>query len=311
MPNALPDALTVALDVAASLRAHLALDALALAVLLGAARRLRGALVCLVAAAVLAAGLRPVWTAAEDASPARADAVEITLVSANLLRTNPRMTEAREALLALDPDILVLIEVPWKLESVAAAAFGEARLSHALPSPHGDIGISVLAERPYRRSPPIVFRNWVPWHLAVDVRLDAQGRSLRLVAFHFPAPFTRGHALRREGLPDLAPLATDPLVAVGDFDAAPWTRTLARTAETLGAEVAGGWRPSWFPSLGALGDRLRPWLGLPIDNLLTSPSVQVLSLRVVPIPGSDHLAQVARLRVTWPSTPRPPSATSR
>ncbi len=305
----LAEALTLAVDVLNSLRAHLALAALALAVALAAARRLRGAALPAAAAAALAASLGPVWTAPEDPAPPEApDAVEITLVSANLLRTNPHMAEAQDALLALHPDILVLIEVPPALEAVAAAAFGDARLDFALPSPHGTIGISVLTQRPYRRAPAIVFRDWVPWHLAVDVPLDAQGRSLRLAAFHFPAPFDPGHARRRAGLHELAPLASDPLVAVGDFNAAPWTRTVARTGEVLGAEPAGGWRPTWFPRLGWLGDRLRPWLGLPIDNLLTSRSVQVLSLRAVAIPGSDHLAQVARLRVTWPSTPRPPSA---
>ncbi|MEC9434791.1 MAG: endonuclease/exonuclease/phosphatase family protein [Pseudomonadota bacterium] len=246
-------------------------------------------------------------------APAHTD---LTLVSANIRRDNPRLDEAVAALAALRPDITVLIEADARPgEPLAAALAGPAGAADA--GDGGDAGaagplgrltlarydewiyIPVLSRAPARLAPRIRFYQRMPARTAVDVEL-APGRVLRVVGVHFASPFRQSHRNQRLGHAQFGQVATPPLVAVGDFNAPPWAPEVAEVAEALGAAQVGGWRPSWLPGESALADALRPWAGVAIDHMMVTPSVEVLSVGTAPVPGSDHLAQVARLRVHWP-----------
>lgn len=228
--------------------------------------------------------------------------VDITLISANIRRRNPRMGEALAALAALDPDVTVLIEAEARAPGPLADALaspGAAPLGHATLARYEWISLLVLSKGAAAPGPPIRFLKRMPARTVVDVEV-APGRMLRVVGVHFSSPFLQSHLNQRQGRAQFGQVATDPLVAVGDFNAPVWGGELPEIAGPLGARLVGGWRPSWFPGEGAASRALRPWLGLAIDHMLVTPSVEVLSIRMAPIPGSDHLAQVARLRLRWP-----------
>lgn len=317
IPGATPlDLLQVTLVTLDAARLHLAVLAAVCALGLAAARFP----VCAVALALIGAGfaasLGPVWRGpqlaeapavsapAAAAVPAdRAAPVDITLVSANIRRSNPRMEEALAALAALDPDVTLLIEAEGlapddplgrALASPGAAPLGQATLPHL-----SWIDLVVLSKGAATLGPRIKLRQRMPALTAVDVEV-APGRVLRVGGLHFSSPFLQSHLNQRQGLAQFDQMAADPLVLAGDFNAPTWGPEPPAIAEALGGRLIGGWRPSWFPGDGAVSRALRPWLGLAIDHMIVSPSVEVLSIRTAPIPGSDHLAQVARLRLRWP-----------
>ena len=231
--------------------------------------------------------------------------IDITLVSANIRRGNPRMEEALAALAALSPDVTVLIEADARPGGPLAAALdmpAAAPLGDPVLARYPWISVTALSPHPARLSPRILFFRRMPARSAVDVQI-APGRMLRVVGVHFASPFLQSHVNQRAGHAQFGQIAADPLVAVGDFNAPPWAPELAEIAGALRARQVGGWRPSWLPGAGAAARALRPWLGLAIDHMMVTPSVEVLSIRMVPVPGSDHLAQVARLRLHSPASP--------
>jgi endonuclease/exonuclease/phosphatase (EEP) superfamily protein YafD len=83
---------------------------------------------------------------------------------------------------------------------------------------------------------------------------------------------------------------------VGDFNATrdhqPF-RAILDTGLRDAAEQAGsGWQPTW-PARGSWG-WLRPLLT--IDHVLATDQWQAVDTSTLEVPGSDHLALVARLR---------------
>ncbi len=87
-------------------------------------------------------------------------------------------------------------------------------------------------------------------------------------------------------------------MVVGDLNATRWS---AGFAPLIGAGLrdsatGSGWQPTWPAGLGALG--------VPIDHVLHSPDLRVVSRAVPAWPGSDHRAVQAVLALT-PADARP------
>jgi endonuclease/exonuclease/phosphatase (EEP) superfamily protein YafD len=83
--------------------------------------------------------------------------------------------------------------------------------------------------------------------------------------------------------------APGPTVVVGDLNATRWS---AGFAPLIGAGLRDsatgwGWQPTWPADLGPLG--------VPIDHVLHSPDLRVVSRSVPAWPGSDHRAVQAVL----------------
>lgn len=83
-----------------------------------------------------------------------------------------------------------------------------------------------------------------------------------------------------------------PLVVIGDFNMTPWIQTFRRLQQGLGLKnsmTGFGLQTSW-PSYVS-------FLGIPIDHCLVSEEVVVLSRKLGPYTGSDHLPVVLELGV--------------
>ena len=87
-----------------------------------------------------------------------------------------------------------------------------------------------------------------------------------------------------------------PLVVMGDFNATPWSHAVRRIERLTGTRRIGGIGRTWHGYPTPLGEVPVP-LGLPIDHILISPGIGVLSVGTLEIPGSDHLAVRAVLTV--------------
>lgn len=93
------------------------------------------------------------------------------------------------------------------------------------------------------------------------------------------------------------------LIIVGDLNTSPWSqefKTLISSTGLRDSQLGYGIQPSWPMLLPMLGVRTEPnWLTqllqVPIDHVLVSERVQVLSRQTGPFVGSDHLPVIIEL----------------
>jgi endonuclease/exonuclease/phosphatase (EEP) superfamily protein YafD len=117
--------------------------------------------------------------------------------------------------------------------------------------------------------------------------LTVEGREMVLVGTHPLPPIGEARsALRNDQLRAIAEFLnqTDARrVLVGDLNTTSWSphfRELLAAADLVDSRRGFGVQPTWF----ALGGLLR----LPIDHVLVSPEIEVMSRRIGPDIGSDH-----------------------
>lgn len=103
--------------------------------------------------------------------------------------------------------------------------------------------------------------------------VDAGGQVLTLAGVHLTKPLNAGQQTREVDV--VGPILRDlprPLIVAGDFNAAPWSSIMRRLLELSGLRLDYGYRPSWPVWL--------PRLGLPIDHVLISGELGIVSARV-------------------------------
>jgi endonuclease/exonuclease/phosphatase (EEP) superfamily protein YafD len=283
-----------ALDTLAHFRLHLAVLAVlfGLAAILARARLAGGA--ALVAAALGVAGLSPALApAGRPAAPG--PTAPLTVAVANVDFSNDRSDEVEQALAALGADVLVTLE--------SRSQFRRA-----------DGPLRGAFDTVVNRVRWIYTGNWLWTNLPVedgekrDTTPDApaivrarvslpQGGTVDVLGLHFRRPLTEAQETQLAGLGAATPGLGRPLVALGDFNAAPWSEAVTRAAQTLGVEPVGGlrftWRSKWAGWFGPFG----ALLSLPIDHALVSPGVGVDSVETFEIPGSDHRGVLLRLQI--------------
>jgi endonuclease/exonuclease/phosphatase (EEP) superfamily protein YafD len=131
------------------------------------------------------------------------------------------------------------------------------------------------------------------------------GATLGLIGAHFSRPF---EGLHRTQIEALGPMANNmaaqepaqPLALAGDFNASPWSRSVARAAEVTGTRILGGYRVTWKGDYQTpLGPLPEPW-GHQIDQMLLSPDIGVETVETLTLPGSDHLGLLVSLHIPAP-----------
>lgn len=122
--------------------------------------------------------------------------------------------------------------------------------------------------------------------LVAPVELS-KGRFLTVVSQHLVWPWPYKQWLQLAALSPVLPTLEKPMIVGGDFNAVPWSAavdayadmTETRQIEGIGATFAPyGLPASW-----------RPIIGLPIDNVLISDDIEILSTGALPATASDHL----------------------
>ena len=280
------------LDSAARMADTLAPLWLASAVVLGLSAGLAGLRrigAGLVLVAMLAAG-HVVWTQVRDGQPlARGMAPDLTVLFLNALADDgARADRILDTVLAKDADLVVIAEA-----AAIAPAMDRLRAAYPFVSDCQDCEIVVAS-----RTEPLRFWRmalnpaWPPRYAVAELALP-DGRRLFLAASHLTKPWYTALAD-----PERAQLAAQwawfdgPVVAIGDFNAAPWSRPLRDLTAATGLEPLrlspGTWPAAW-------GD-----LGLPIDLVLTGGGARITSVRGFRGTGSNHRGIVAGIALPRP-----------
>jgi endonuclease/exonuclease/phosphatase (EEP) superfamily protein YafD len=95
------------------------------------------------------------------------------------------------------------------------------------------------------------------------------------------------------------------LIIVGDLNTSPWSVEFKRLTQRTGlrdSQLGLGLQPSWPMLMPAIGLRSTPTLltdilTIPIDHVLISPQLVVLSRKTGPFVGSDHLPVIIELGI--------------
>jgi endonuclease/exonuclease/phosphatase (EEP) superfamily protein YafD len=125
--------------------------------------------------------------------------------------------------------------------------------------------------------------------------VDVGGVAMTLGAEHlrWPWPFSQWLHIRALA-PELGGLEA-PIVIGGDFNAVPWSAAVTTFADLSGTRPVPGVGATWLHP--ALPEGWRAWVGLPIDHVLVSEDVQILSVTRLPPTASDHLPVLVRFRL--------------
>ncbi|MGN9788454.1 endonuclease/exonuclease/phosphatase family protein [Nonomuraea sp. ZG12] len=195
----------------------------------------------------------------------------------------------------LDVDVFSVQELTWSARDRLAAAGLEELLPYEItqPMPRGPEGSGVYARYPLRERSGL-FRP-VGHHMPVAQVSLPGGSAVEVVVVHPVAPVPSTVDEWEAGIATLPPAPSDgpPRILAGDFNATldhVVFRRLLGTGYTDAAAATGhGLTPTW-PM------RMLPPL-VTIDHVLTDGRAGAVATQAYDIPGSDHRALFADLRV--------------
>jgi endonuclease/exonuclease/phosphatase (EEP) superfamily protein YafD len=246
-------------------------------------------LASLVAAAAVARAMSRTFTAA--GVPTQGNK-RLRIAFANLLRENRDAQRAIDWVRREKVDIFVAAETQDHWPEALAALTDE--LPHVAGHRWGDV--LVFSRHPVVGEPQHVFAN-VGYAVAVEIE------GITVVAVHTASPQMRALSLACDELLEkvgrLVPSIPGPIVAIGDFNATPWSAPIAKLIAETGLAYGPGARIGTFPAV--LGGRPVPkWLALPIDLVLAGHGASVAERRHGPRLGSDHWPVIAEIQFSSP-----------
>lgn len=266
------------LDLFTSFRAQYAALLAACTALCAALRSPRLALLGLLGLAMNLGAVLPLYDARRRA---RADGPQLSVASWNVLVSNRRYDEVIGHVAALDADVVFLLEAGDGWARRLRAAQVPFTVHQPLDPPRGDI--LVLTRDP---DVAVTVRLAEPRGI-IEAAMALDGRTVRVFGIHTSAPIDpRRAAARRRQLGALAALAraaSDPVVAVGDLNATPWSRDfrLLTNEGLVDSQRGFGLQPSW-PAWAP------PALRVPIDHAVHGPELVTVARSTGPAAGSDH-----------------------
>lgn len=218
---------------------------------------------------------------------------QLRIVMANVLRQNTSYTSVRRLINELSPDFIVLIETSdvWIKEMKPIEAEYPYRF---ISNREDNYGISLFSRVPAIDSEVITFGDaGVP---TIVASFDIRGWILKIICTHPPPPKGRRNSqLRNQQLKEIAEYiaAQDtPVCLCGDLNMTPWSLFFNDLLARSGLIDSGhgfGVQPTWPSAI--------PIFRVPIDHLLVSPDITVLSRRIGPVIGSDHFPVIMDIAI--------------
>jgi endonuclease/exonuclease/phosphatase (EEP) superfamily protein YafD len=294
-----------AFDSMGHFRAHLAV-AVAAGGLILLATRFRGQ-----ALLAIALGAAAFWTtlpafpiggargAAANENPG--DQPVYRLLQLNLRFDNGAPERVLSLIGRIKPDVVTLEEVSVEWQPRLSLVSAMYPYSIVCTAPYRIGGAAILSRRPFVKATSGQCSNRGSLALA-DV--DFGGRVLQVAALHlgWPWPFGQSRQLDRAER-DLSALGKTTLLA-GDLNAATWSATVRRIERDGALTHVAGIGPTWLDRRAP--DMLRPYIGLPIDQVFSKGEIAILSARTLESVGSDHLPVLVEFSLTGDGAPDEP-----
>jgi endonuclease/exonuclease/phosphatase (EEP) superfamily protein YafD len=275
-----------AFDAVGHFRAHLAVLLMVGGLALLASRHWKHGLLA------AALGMAALWTtlssfAFPGQAAANAQAGERAVY--RLLQLNLRFdNEAPERVLSLigrvQPDVITLEEVSanWQPRLKQIAAMYPFAVVCETPRRVG--GVAIVSRRPIAVGGA---GKCLGGGSLATVPIDFGGHRLEVAALHLEWPWPFKQAMQLDALAaPLGGLGRRALLA-GDLNAATWSAAVRRIEAEAGLAHVAGIGPSWLDR--RLPDILRPYAGLPIDQVMAKGDIVILSAKTLAAVGSDHL----------------------
>jgi endonuclease/exonuclease/phosphatase (EEP) superfamily protein YafD len=271
----------------------------AAAAVLFAARRRKLAAVAMVGALVNAALIVPIYLPAGGTNVANQTAAPLKVISFNVLSSNPRQADVVEWLRSESADVVLLMEIhPAWINSLESLR--DVYPHQKVVARRDNFGIALLSKAPWSKqslctfSPaelpslqatfehagrPLVFLGTHPLPPGTSQMAADRNEQLRQIGF-----YALGKALDADGQP------AEPVVLAGDLNLtehSPYYRDLLRASRLTDSRQGIGIQASWSARF--------PFLSLPLDHVLVSRELAVISRRLGPHLGSDHRPVVVQL----------------
>jgi len=267
-------------------------------------RRTRAALLVMlgVAAAVQSWRIYPYFgfapTEMAIASATSPETSCFTVLGLNVLQRNHDHAATLRLIERVGPDILFLMETDARWMAALAPAF--KNYPHRLLRPlDNTYGLAFASRLPVKW---VVTKNVTDQETpTVYARLATRdGREFNLIGLHPRPPLPGQNTTLRDRKIGLAAKAVDgeglPVLAMGDFNDVPWSRT------TQTFKMIGGFRD---PRIGRGNFATFPSnyvaVGWPLDQLFLTPEFTFRSLRIGASVGSDHRPLVAEVCLAPPT----------
>lgn len=271
-------------DTMAQFRGHAAVALALVTLVLVWARLYAAALAATSAAALGLVTVLPFFLPMAPAGPALPGMPRYTLLQMNLRYDAPDKSQTLRLIGSRLPDVVTVQEMTGQWERAFATLIDRYPYQYfcAYPEHDGDAGI--LSRRPFAEGDPGVCD---PFGAFAAKRIDFNGTQVVIGSQHlrWPWPGRQWRQVAALG-PKLAGLG-DPLIIAGDFNSAPWTASVRAMAAASDTRIIPGIGPTWFSKL--LPSFLARSIGLPIDNVLASDGIEIVSVERTEATTSDHL----------------------
>lgn len=283
-------------------RAHLALAVAAGGLMLAATTYWKQGLLA------MALGAAALWTTlpafpiggppGAAASEADSGQAVYRLLQLNLRFDNPAPEKVLSLIGRTKPDVVTLEEVSkaWRPRLSLIAAIYPYSVVCSAPTHIG--GVAILSRRPFAKGEAGRCANRGSLATA-DV--DFGGRVLRVAALHLGWPWPADQWRQLDSLrSDFAGIG-DTVLLAGDLNAVTWSATVRRVEKDAGLTHVPGIGSTWLDR--RMPDALRPYIGLPIDQVFHKGEVAVLSAKTQESVGSDHLPVLVQFSLTGKIAP--------
>jgi endonuclease/exonuclease/phosphatase (EEP) superfamily protein YafD len=223
-----------------------------------------------------------------------------SLLQMNLRYDTQDKAGAIQRILDLDPDVVTVQEMTEEWETAFQGILERYPFQSycAPPRFHGDVAI--LSRRPFLGGAQMACLPKASFEARV---VDFDGHPVAIGAQHLRWPWPGRQWRQVADVETELPKLPTPLLVAGDFNAAPWSASIARYAAAGSLRILAGigptWAPDWLPSFVAR------WSGFPIDNVLVSPDVLVLSVTRPEATESDHLPVLVTFAIPFPKPVEP------
>ncbi|MCS7467559.1 endonuclease/exonuclease/phosphatase family protein [Stieleria sp. ICT_E10.1] len=220
----------------------------------------------------------------------------LRVMTMNVLTSNRSYRRVLDEIREVDPDVVAILELSRGLDDFLTEQLS-TEYPHALtrPQDQGNFGIGVYGKHPFASSDAFELNEYVK-------SIEVECLGYRLIATHpLPPMGARQFRSRNEHLHLLGErihraqkrAPEQPIIVMGDLNVTPWSPHFGEFERRSGLRRARqglAITPTWY----AGGSRFP--MGLVLDHILISRSLECASYRVGPDVGSDHRSVSVQLK---------------